>query len=123
MIELLEGFPANVIAVSATGQVTAKDYESTLTPAVEALLSRQDKIRIYYELGSRFSGIDPGAMWQDLKLGVGHLSRWERVAIVTDVEFIGHAVNAFRFLMPGDLRVFATADAAAARAWIAAPPQ
>jgi hypothetical protein len=81
-------------------------------------LGRHDKLRLYYELGPEFMGLDAGAMWEDFKVGVGHLSRWERAAVVTDVEWMRHAVNAFRFLMPGQMRVFPTADAAEARAWI-----
>jgi hypothetical protein len=40
------------------------------------------------------------------------------MAVVTDVDWIRHMINAFRFVMPGQLRVFATAQAAEARAWI-----
>ncbi|MGO9057741.1 MAG: STAS/SEC14 domain-containing protein [Candidatus Binataceae bacterium] len=53
-------------------------------------------------------------------MGVEHLSRWERVAVVTDVDWIRHAVYVFRFLMPGEIRVFAVSEAAAAREWITA---
>jgi SpoIIAA-like len=118
MIETIENLPDNVVGLIAKGQVTRKDYEQVLIPKVEAALKRHAKIRLYYELGSQFSGIDPGAAWEDFKVGFEHLTRWERMAVVTDVEWIRHMINAFRFVMPGDLRVFATAQAADARAWI-----
>src|SRR5271166_5821555 len=118
MIENIEGFPDNVVALIAKGQVTKKDYEQLVIPKVETALKRHDKIRLYYELGSQFSGIDPGAVWEDLKVGVEHLTRWERMAVVTDVDWIRHMLNAFRFLMPGQMRVFATAQTSEARAWI-----
>ena len=118
MIENIEGFPDNVVALIAKGQVTKKDYEQLVIPKVETALKRHDKIRLYYELGSQFSGIDPGAVWEDLKVGVEHLTRWERMAVVTDVDWIRHMVNVFRFLMPGQMRVFATAQTSEARAWI-----
>ena len=119
MIEILGGFPDNVVAFSASGRVTRRDYEETLVPRVEAALQHHDRIRCYYELGGGFTGFDPGAMWVDLKVGIGHLSRWERVAVVTDIDWIRHAATAFRFLMPGQVRVFATAEAEAARGWVA----
>ena len=118
MIENIEGFPDHVVALSAKGQVTKKDYEQLVIPKVETALKRHDKIRLYFELGSQFSGIDPGAVWEDLKVGVEHLTRWERMAVVTDVDWIRHMVNVFRFLMPGQMRVFATAQTSEARAWI-----
>lgn len=118
MIEIIESFPDNVVGLIGKGQVTKSDYERVLIPKVEAALKRHAKIRLYYELGSQFSGIDPGAAWDDLKLGVEHFGSWERAAVVTDVEWIRQLVNAFRFLTPGQLRVFPTAQAPEARAWI-----
>lgn len=118
MIELIHGFPENVVAVVAKGHVTRQDYEQVLIPAVETALERRHKIRLYYDLGLQFAGIDPGAAWEDLKIGVEHLTQWERVAVVTDVEWIKLMVNAFRFLMPGHVRVFPAGQASEARAWI-----
>jgi hypothetical protein len=118
MLEIIETFPDNVVALVAKGRVTRKDYEEVLIPRVEAALKRHHKIGLYYELGTQFSGIDPGAAWEDLKVGVEHLSRWERMAVVTDVDWITHMLNAFRLFMPGQLRVFTTAQASEARAWI-----
>jgi SpoIIAA-like len=86
------------------------------------MLKRHPKIRCYYQLGPQFSRMEPGAMWEDFKIGVEHLARWERVGVVTDVEWIRHAVNIFRFLMPGEVRVFGTSETAAAREWITAAP-
>ena len=119
MIEVIEGFPANVVAVAGKGRVTAADYDEVLIPRVKEALRSNAKLRLYYELGKDFTGVDPGAAWKDFVLGMEHLSRWERMALVTDVEWIRLAVNAFGFLMPGHLKVFGTGDAAAARAWVA----
>ncbi|MGH7814191.1 MAG: STAS/SEC14 domain-containing protein [Candidatus Binataceae bacterium] len=120
MIDILEGFPDKIVALTAKGRVTKKDYELVVIPTIEEALKRHQKIRLYYDLGAQFSGIDPGAAWEDLKIGVEHPTRWERVAVVTDVDWIRHAINAFRFMMPGRVRVFPAAQAAEARAWIAA---
>lgn len=118
MLTFLEGFPEGTIAVAAEGRVTAEDYDTTLIPKVEEALGKHKKISLYYELGKQFSGIDAGAAWKDLKIGVEHLPRWERMALVTDTEWIRLAINAFRFLMPGKLRVFTVAETREARDWI-----
>ena len=120
MIEQLTNFPDNVLAFLCKGHVSKQDYESVLVPAVTKALQTQDKLRIYYEIAGDFSGIEPGAMWEDFKVGMEHLTRWERMAVVTDVDWIKHAVHFFSFLMPGTLRTFASRDAAEARTWIAA---
>jgi hypothetical protein len=122
MIEVLQGFPEGVVAAVAKGQVRRQDYDEVLTPAIEAAFARRQKVRCYYELGRDFTGMDPGAMWEDFRVGMGHLAGWERIAVVTDVEWIRLAINAFRFLVPGETRIFSTDQAAAARRWIAAEP-
>ena len=118
MIELLEGFPANVIAAKGKGEVTGADYDEILIPAVEKTLKEHDKIRCYYELGKDFTGFDAAAVWEDTKIGFEHLSRWERVAVVTDVQWISWTMHAFRFMFP--IRVFSTSQETEARAWITA---
>jgi hypothetical protein len=120
MIDLLDGFPDGVVAAVAKGRVTRRDYEAVLIPAVEAAFARRDKVRCYYELGREFAGMDAGAVWEDMRVGLGHLSAWERVAVVTDVDWVRLAINAFRFLLRGEVQVFPSSEAAEARQWIAA---
>jgi hypothetical protein len=119
MIEVLRDFPDNIVAFAAKGRVTRQDYESVLIPALEEALRRPGKVRCYYELGAEFSGMEAGAMWEDFKIGAEHLTRWERVAVVTDMDWIRRAVSMFGFLVPGEFRVFATSEASEARRWIA----
>jgi SpoIIAA-like len=120
MIEHLKGFPDNVLAFVCKGRVSKADYDTVLVPAVLRALETHDKLRLYYETAADFGGIDAGAMWEDFKIGMEHLSRWERIALVTDVDWIKHTVRFFSFLLPGAMRIFASAQAAEARAWIAA---
>ena len=120
MIERLQDFPRNVVAFVCKGHVTRQDYQTMLTPAVEAALKAHEKVRLYYQIDPDFSGIEPGAMWEDFKVGMGHLLRWERIAVITNVEWIRYCVRAFRFLMPGAVRLFALEDAPKAREWIVA---
>ena len=120
MIEQLPNFPDNVVAIVCRGRVTRADYHSVLVPAVENALKTREKVRIYYEIAPDFSGFDPGAMFEDFKVGMGHLMRWERIALVTDVEWIKHATQLFSFITPGEMKLFPTSQADAARAWITA---
>ena len=120
MIEHLKSFPGNVVGFVCHGHVTRPDYATVLIPAVEKALKEHDKVRLYYETAPDFAGIEPSAVWEDTKVGMSHLLRWERVAVVTDEEWIKHTMKFFSFMIPGELRVFPTTEAAAARTWIAA---
>jgi hypothetical protein len=120
MIELLKGFPDNVVAVLAKGRITKSDYDTVLIPAIENALKAHEKVRVYYEIGPDFGGYDAGAAWEDFKAGMEHLMRWQRVAVVTDVDWIKHTMQIFSFIMPTEMRVFPVAAAEQARAWITA---
>jgi SpoIIAA-like len=119
MIELIEGFPKNVVAAIAKGEVTAMDYKDVLIPAIERTLKTSPRIRCYYELGPEFSGMEAGAMWEDAVVGLEHWSQWERIAVVSDIGWIAGAVKAFSFLIPCPVRIFPVEDKKRARAWIA----
>ena len=118
MIELLTGFPDNVVAVRCIGRVTKSDYDAMLVPAVEKALKAHEKVRLYYEAGPEFSGIDPAAAWEDFKVGIEHLARWQRVAVVTHLDWMRITVRIFSFIMPGDVRVFPVTEIEQARDWI-----
>lgn len=118
MIETLQGFPSPVLAFACKGHVTKSDYETTLIPAVEKAMQQPGKVRLYYQINPDFSGIEPGAAWDDFKVGMQHSTRWERMAVVTDVDWIRYAIRAFGFVMPGELRIFPLAEQDTAREWI-----
>ena len=118
MIEQIPDLPDNVLGFSATGTVTATDYKTVIIPAVEALLARYPKARLLYHLGEGFSGFETAALWEDTKIGLKHLASWERVAVVTDVEWIRAAMKVFGFLLHGHMRVYHNAELAAAREWV-----
>ena len=113
MIQIIDGLPDNVVGIVAKGRVTSEDCSRILKPAMENSL-KHDKVRLYYEIGSRV----PGAGWDDLRLGVDRVPQWERVAVVTDVGWIRHTVKALRFLLGSEIRVFTTSQAGDGLAWI-----
>jgi hypothetical protein len=121
MIEQITDLPAGVLGFRAHGQITAADYENVLVPDVEAAFALNPKLRMLYHAGEDFIGFDPGAMWDDAKLGFRHFSGWERVALVTDVGWLRAGARAMGFAMPGEFRLFSNAQLAEARAWLLAP--
>jgi hypothetical protein len=119
MIKHLEGFPNNVLAFICKGRVTKADYDAVLVPAVQIALRTPGKVRLYYEIDADFAGLELGAMWEDFKVGMEHLTRWERIAVVSDVSWIKHTVQLFSFLMPGTTRLYSRSEVEQAREWIA----
>jgi hypothetical protein len=119
LIEHLAGFPDNVLGFAYSGYVTKADYDAVLVPVVLKALETQKTLRIYCEVKPDFSGFDAGAVWEDLKLGIGHLTAWERVAVVTEIKWIEQATRFFKVLSPCPMRTFPPSETVRARAWIA----
>jgi hypothetical protein len=118
MIEALPGFREGILAFQCGGKVTRRDYETVLIPAIERTLSDHARARLYYEIAADFAGFDAGAILEDIKVGIEHPNRWERIAVVSDVRWMRDAVRAFAFLLPGQVRSFRLAERPAGQAWI-----
>jgi len=118
MIEPIPDLPDNVLGFRASGKVTADDYETALIPAVEAKLAGQDKVRFLYYLGDDCEGFEAGAMWDDAKVGFRHITAWEKLALVTDIEWIRGSLKIFGFVIPGHVRVFKNEELDEAVKWV-----
>ncbi len=118
MITKLPGLPENILGFEAKGELTAKDYENVLIPEVEKVLEKYKKVRLLYYLGPEFEGFTAGAVWDDAKIGLKHLLAWDKVALVTDVNWLRKTINCIAFLIPGSVKLFANDNLDAARDWI-----
>jgi hypothetical protein len=118
MIETIPGLPNPVVGVRLAGKVDKEDYEQTLIPAVNAMIEAHGKVRLLYVLDDDFDGYSLGAMWQDTKLGMGNFREWERIAVVTDADWLEKAVQAFGWVMPGEVRAYDDDDLEEARTWV-----
>ena len=119
MIEALPDLPDGVIGFTVVGKIHSDDYKDVLIPAVEAKVAAGQPIRVVLVFPS-FDGMSAGAVWEDLKMGVEHLTRWKRIALVTDVEWMIHLTHLFGWMTPGDMKHFPLHQRAEAIAWAAA---
>jgi SpoIIAA-like len=119
VLKLIENMPEGVVGVEADDKITAEDYEQVLEPAIEAARDADGKVRLLYVLGHDFPDYSAGAAWEDAKLGLGHLRSWERIAIVSDADWLHRAIHGLGWLMPGEVRIFRVGELDAAREWVA----
>ncbi|MDS9467647.1 STAS/SEC14 domain-containing protein [Paracoccus sp. MBLB3053] len=116
--QILEGFPDDVIALRALGEVTSGDYEDKLIPLVRDKAQKHGKLRLLMQIGPEFEGYTAGAMWDDARLGLTHWRSFERIAVVSDIGWITRSIKLFAPLMPGEVAVFPNAAFEAAKVWI-----
>jgi hypothetical protein len=117
MLRILHDMPPGTVGVEAVGKVTEEDYRTVLGPAVGDALKRRD-LRLLYVLGREFESYSSSAAWEDTKLWAKHLKGWERIAVVSDEDWLENSVKAFSWLMPGDVKVFETDEVNEAKAWL-----
>ncbi len=122
MIERLEGMPEGTIGFDFTGEISRADYDDVLIPALSEAFA-DGEVRCLCQLGPEFEGYEAGAVWEDLKtgakFGIGHLSAWKRIALVTDVEWIRHLAALFGWMTPGEMRLFSLGELEEAKGWVA----
>ncbi|HEY1279399.1 MAG TPA: STAS/SEC14 domain-containing protein [Acidimicrobiales bacterium] len=123
MIEPLSDLPDGVIGFRFSGHVSKDEYRTALLPPMKERIDRGDKVRLAIVIDNDFDRFEAGAMWEDMKFGFGsgltHLSSWERMALVSDADWVRHAITLFGWLVPGDVKVFPLDQLATAKAWLA----
>ena len=123
MITIIPDLPPNVVGLRATGNVTRQDFNAIVMPAIDALASQTDKINYLLLLETDISKFEPGAWMKDALLGLKHLFKWNRVAVVTDQKSVEKFTDIFSYAMPGNYRGFAIDELQAAKQWVAGFPQ
>ena len=118
MVERMTDLPDDVLGFTASGELTGEDYKETLVPAVEKLFDEHEKVRLLYVLGPEFTKASCGAMFEDSRLGFKHLRGWEKVAIVSDVEWIRHSIQVFGWMIPSKVKTFHNTELDQAKEWV-----
>ena len=117
MLTLLSGFADNVLAVSASGEVTAKDYREVLVPAVSCQAKNPQGSELLLPAWCRFLRLQCGGNLGGYQDWHRSLERLGPIA-VTDVKWVADAVRLFGPLFHHPVRVFGNAEEDAAREWI-----
>ncbi len=118
MLKQIEGLPDQVIGVKAEGRVTKSDYEEVLEPLLETAKQNGTRIRLLYQLGPEFSGITPGAVIEDARVGIKYLRVFERCAVLSHIKWIRQSIDLMQGLSPCPIRSFGIGDEEEAREWL-----
>jgi hypothetical protein len=117
MIHFLENLPTNMVGFKATGEITENDFTDIVMPKVKALIDKTDKLNYLLVLETSVKNFTIGAWMKDAMMGIKHLTKWNRAAIVSDVEAIRNFTDFFSYLMPGEFKGFEHKDLQLAIDW------
>jgi hypothetical protein len=118
MIQHLPDLPPNIVGFKATGEITENDFIDTVMPKVQALIDKTGKLNYLLVLDTSLKNFTLGSWIKDATMGIKHLTKWNRAAIVSDVDGIRTFTNFFSYLMPGEFKGFEHKDLDQAIDWV-----
>ena len=120
MLRRMTDMPAGTIGFEAIGEVEDDDWEDAVEPLLRREIAEGRSVRLLYLLGPEARQVERDAMAADTGFRARHASSFERVAIVSDEDWMRPALRALSFLLPGKAKGFRVRELDAAKAWLTA---
>jgi hypothetical protein len=119
MLRSISEMPAGTIGFEAIGEVEDDDWEEAVEPVLRREIADGRKVRLLYLLGPEARDVEGDAMSADTGFRMRHATSFDRVAVVSDEDWIRPALRALSFLLPGKAKGFRVRELEAAKAWLA----
>lgn len=119
MLRRMTDMPSGTIGFEAVGDVEDDDWEETVEPVLRQEIAEGRNVRLLYLIGAGAREVEGDALNADTGFRVRHATSYERVAVVSDEDWVRPALRALSFLLPGKARGFRVRDLAEAKAWLA----
>lgn len=118
MIQKLTGIPDYVAGFTASGEVTKDDYTNVVNPEIDRIIAIHGHIHFLLVLETNTGNFTAGAWMSDALMGMKHLTKWKKMAIVSDQQSVEKITNALSPVMPGESKRFSLSELEAAKAWV-----
>ena len=119
MLRAISDMPAGTIGFEAIGEVEDDDWEEAVEPVLRREIADGRKVRLLYLLGPEARDVESDAMSADTGFRMRHATSFDRVAVVSDEDWMRPALRALSFLLPGKAKGFRVRELEAAKAWLA----
>jgi len=110
--------PVGVVR-STRSVVEDDDWEETVEPVLRREIAEGRDLRLLYLLGPDAREVEGDAMKADTGFRARHATSFERVAVVSDEDWMRPALRALSFLLPGRAKGFRVRDLDDAKSWLA----
>jgi hypothetical protein len=122
MLRRITDMPARTVGFEAVGEVEDDDWEQAVEPVLRSEIASGEKVRLLYLLGPEARDVEGDAMKADTGFRARHATSFDRVAVVSDEDWMRPAVRALSVLLPGSARAFPVHELESAKAWLAEGP-
>lgn len=118
MLRRMPDMPLGTVGFEAVSEVEDDDWEQSVEPVLRQEMAEGRQVRLLYLLGAEARGVERDAMSADTGFRARHATSFERVAVVSDEDWIRPALRALSFLLPGKAKGFRVRDLESAKAWL-----
>ena len=119
MLRRMTDMPAGTIGFEAVGEVEDDDWDQAVEPVLRREIAEGRQLRLLYLLGPEARDVEGDAMSADAGFRARHVTSFERVAVVSDEDWMRPALRALSFLLPGKAKGFHVRELDAAKTWLA----
>jgi hypothetical protein len=109
--------PHGVLELTIIGRLQTSDYDGFGPRLTDRADRRERGLRLLIRLED-MEGIEPAAVWDDLRLSADLLGQLERVAIIGDADWHDLVATLSDPIINGEARFFRAADDEEARRWV-----
>src|SRR3954462_3380254 len=88
MLRQLTDMPVGTIGFEAAGEVEDDDWEDSVEPVLRQEIAAGRKVRLLYGLGPATGEVEGDAMKADTEFRARHAASFDRVAVVSDEDWI-----------------------------------
>ena len=111
-----DAFPEDdTVEIDISGEITEADIDE-ISPWIERFMKERDTVHVV-EVVQDVEGAEPSALWKGLKFDAQHLSNFDRVAVVSDKDWVDPLAKATELVTNLEVRTFPMRDLTAAREW------
>ena len=117
MIEYNNNSQNNIVEIIIDGKITEADFDQ-LASQLQVDIAKHGKLRVLEEI-RHFEGIDPIALWNDLRFSFAHLNDFSHAAVVADAQWLRTLTNLFDRVLSVQVKTFEPSQREEARHWLA----
>jgi len=121
MVELLNDFPPYVAAYKATGHVHKDEYEQVVMARINEVAAQYEKINFLVLMDTDVWDYSFGSLVDYVKMTFEHFKQWNRLAIISNEQWLGKIYEVFGGLVYGKVKSFELNQYEEAKQWVSQP--
>ncbi len=117
-IKALPESKGNILILSVSGKLTDEDYKDVLIPRLESIIREHGKARLLLDMGDKFHGWEPKALWDDAYFGLKHRNDFEKMGVIGAPKWFEWGLKVASLMISGEIKSFYPSERKRAFLWI-----